>query len=547
MKTISFSLFFIFSFQLCQFASSQNPLVKVWDYRFGGDDYEELFSLKQTADGGFLIGGYSYSNISGDKSEDSRGSNDYWIVKADSLGHKQWDKRFGGFFSDVFSCLSLTADGGYILGGRSNSDSSGDKSQNNWDNTLATFDYWVIKLDSSGNKQWDKRFGGDENEGLKYLEQTADHGYILGGFSNSGISGDKTQNQWDTTGIPWDANDYWIVKIDSIGNKEWDKRYGGTYEDVLYSVHQIPDLGYILGGYSESDSSGDKTQNSWGNNDYWIVRIDEFGNKLWDKRFGGTDRDELYDIQLTPDGGFILGGETASDSSGDKTEHLWGIGANDFWLVRIDSAGTKEWEKRIGGIGHESKFGNLLIEHDNSYLISGSSYSNIGGDKSENNLGQCQSWIIKVDSTGNKIWDKTVRSLGSDDFHCQLVKTDIGCYTIANATTSGIGGYKTQPAWNNSFDYWIVKFCDSTIINNTNELSSSNLFLFPNPAGENLFLNSSVNIVSMKIFDFLGKELFTGSFFQNSFELDIRFLSGGIYFLQVQTEKGSVVMKFIKE
>src|SRR4051812_22708364 len=126
-----------------------------------------------------------------------------------------------------------------------------------------------------------------DNDELNSLQQTADGGYILGGWSASGIGGDKTQPLWG-----W--QDYWIIKIDSSGTMQWDKRFGGTDIDRLYSLHETADGGYILGGYSRSDISGDKTQDTIGGIDYWIVKTDSLGNKQWDKDFGGTsDEDEF--------------------------------------------------------------------------------------------------------------------------------------------------------------------------------------------------------------------------------------------------------------
>ena len=103
---------------------------------------------------------------------------------------------------------------------------------------------------------WDKRFGGTDGDQLNYFQQTRDGGFILGGSTSSGIGGDKTQANWDV-GFGWD---YWIVKIDSLGNKEWDKDYGGTNGDALTCVLQTQDGGYIIGGVSSSGISGDKTQ-----------------------------------------------------------------------------------------------------------------------------------------------------------------------------------------------------------------------------------------------------------------------------------------------
>src|SRR5438105_10549137 len=154
-------------------------------------------------------------------------------------------------------------------------------------------------------KQWDYRYGGTDKEQLTCFQQTSDGGYILGGYSSSGIGGDKTQGRWG-------EDDFWIVKIDSIVIKQWDKRFGGTDYDYLRSLQQTTDGGYILGGFSKSGISGDKTEPSWGFYDYWIVKIDSLGVKQWDKRFGGTAVDYLYSLQQTTDGGYILGGYSES-------------------------------------------------------------------------------------------------------------------------------------------------------------------------------------------------------------------------------------------
>src|SRR5437016_465423 len=152
----SFPLFFLFVVSF-PFSYSQTSLVKRWDKRFGGTDNDVLSSFQQTKDGGYILGGSSYSGVGGDKTQTSWGYSDYWVVKIDSIGNKQWDARFGGTDHDLFSCLQQTTDGGYILGGSSRSGISRDKSQPNWG---TYFDYWVIKIDFLGNKQWDKRFGG---------------------------------------------------------------------------------------------------------------------------------------------------------------------------------------------------------------------------------------------------------------------------------------------------------------------------------------------------------------------------------------------------
>jgi hypothetical protein len=544
-------LLFLFSFFIFHSAFSQNPLVKQWDKRFGGTGDDQLYWLQQTTDGGYILGGYSDSDSSGDKTQFSRGGNDYWIIKIDSLGVKQWDKRYGGSAGDLLTSLQQTNDGGYIVGGSSNSDSSGDISQS----SKGQYDYWIIKADGYGNKQWDKRYGGTGKDYLYSLDQTTDGGYILGGYSYSDSSGDKTQDAWGYA-------DYWIVKIDSIGNKQWDKRYGGTWEDWLRVVKQTTDGGYILEGYSVSDSSGDKTQNSWASGawDYWIVKVDSLGNKQWDKQFGGTSRDLCTSMSLTSDGGYILVGYSDSDSSGDKTQPNWDSTGNttDYWIVKIDSLGNKQWDKDYGGTMFEFGFGNISQTSDGGFIISSDSYSSISGDKTENNLGQEQTWIIKTDSLGIKQWDKTVFALSNPHEEAGLViQTNDGCYAVANYTRAGIGGYKTQPNWDtlapfNTSDYWIIKFCDSTLTTSIPIINkqSTSFNIFPNPAQDEFTISGLPFPVQIKMVDVFGREVFSQTIITSnpkpdSYRVQTSNFSNGVYLIKAYTGKGVFQQKLI--
>src|SRR6478735_4111411 len=195
-------------------------------------------------------------------------------LEAQSIPIKLWDKTFGGSSSNGLSALLQTSDGGYILGGQSDSGISGDKSGP----SKGGVDYWVVKLDANANKLWDKTIGGSNHDQFPYLKQTADGGYILGGTSLSGIGGDKSQ-------VNKGIRDYWVVKLDGSGNKIWDKTFGGSEDDVLSCLQQTTDGGYILGGWSASGISGDKSQPVVGNissDDFWVIKLDANGNKTWD-------------------------------------------------------------------------------------------------------------------------------------------------------------------------------------------------------------------------------------------------------------------------
>jgi hypothetical protein len=371
--------------------------IKQWDKSFGGTGDDELFAIQQTTDGGYILGGSSTSGNDGDKTDSSRGDADYWVVKVNAKGAKQWDKTFGGNNFDALHSLQQTSDGGYILGGLSYSGISGDKTGA----IRGDADYWIVKVDANGNKTWDKTLGGNSFEYFSALQQTLDGGYILGGYSYSGISGDKSGAN---RGGMLSGDDYWIVKVDANGNKIWDKTFGGTSNDELHSLQQTAEGGYILGGSSESNISGDKTEANRGEADYWIVKVGAAGVRQWDKTFGGMDFDRLASLQQTADKGYILGGSSESDVSGDKTQPSQGW--EDYWVVKVDASGNKTWDERFGGNDFDFLYA-LQQTTDGGYILGGYSGSNISGDVSQPSRGSDDYWIVKLNCSATAIAAKT--------------------------------------------------------------------------------------------------------------------------------------------
>jgi Secretion system C-terminal sorting domain len=371
-----------------------------WQNTIGGNSWDDLYSLQQTNDGGYILGGYSQSNISGDKTENRIGDDDYWIVKTDSLGNIQWQSTIGGGLSDILTSIEQTTDDGYILGGYSLSNASGNKTEN----CLGGTDYWIVKTDSLGNIQWENTIGGFYGDNLYSIQQTTDGGFILGGSSESGISGDKSEN---SLGV-WDC---WIVKTDSLGNIQWQNTIGASSYEILFSIDQTNDGGLILGASSESGISGDKTENSLGDRDCWIVKLDSFGNIIWQNTIGGSMWDELRSIKHTSDGGFILGGLSNSGISGDKKESC--LGNMDYWIVKTDSVGNIQWQNTIGGSDVDYLF-SVQETNNGSYVFGGYSGSNISNDKTENSAGSWDYWVVKLTDKYNLITGKIFADLNNN-------------------------------------------------------------------------------------------------------------------------------------
>jgi len=548
----SFVLLLSIFFLSNPYSYGQGQFRKIWDSTFGGNKMEWLTCFQKTNDGGFILAGGSQSGISGDKSQanwDSIGqTHDYWIVKIDSVGNKLWDRNFGGTKRDELYSLEQTTDGGYLLGGRSKSGINGNKSEANWDTTENTDDFWIVKINSAGIKQWDKVYGGTKFDGLTSLKQTKDGGFILGGLSESEVSGNKTQ--------PCQGyNDFWIVKIDSLGNKLWDKTFGGTLGDGIIALEITIDGGFILGGRSNSGIGGDKTQPLWGGNgdiDFWVVRTDSLGNKIWDKDFGGTEIESFDDIITTSDGSFVMGGISKSGISGDKTQPLWGgNGDFDYWILKVDSSGNKLWDKDFGGVLSEEDFGSVSHTSDGGYMFAGTSYSPISGNKTEYNVGQEQVWVVKTDSMGNIIWDKTIWNLGHDEEGLALQTTD-KCFVIATYSSADSGGYKSEMC-RGLEDYWIVELCDTTPLGINDQLSDAYFFVYPNPANNEIHVTSYEPIEEAEfiIYNFLGKNLTLPKFsFQKSqhqVSIKIPNLSPGVYTLEIILPTKSERLTFIKQ
>ncbi len=355
-----------------------------WQRGFGGDKEDILTSILPLSDGGFIIGGSSASGKGQIKSQNSWGETDYWILRVDRKGQKVWDKRFGGTSIDNLTSIDITSDGGFILGGYSWSDDNGNIS----DTSRGKSDYWIVKINADGNKLWDKRFGGIDFDELYKVEEALDGGFILAGYSYYGISGDKTETGQGNC-------DYWIVKTDGSGNKLWDKRFGGLDYEHLYDMTESSTGDIYIGGDSRSKVSGDKSQNTRGKYDFWILKMNSNGNKLWDKRFGGKEFDVMSCMQITSDGSLLLGGESASGVDGDKSQASNGL--SDFWFLKIDPAGNKVWDASFGG--SENDYLQSLDEtNDGGYILGGISRSNISGDKSEKSIGGYDFWFIKTDN-----------------------------------------------------------------------------------------------------------------------------------------------------
>jgi hypothetical protein len=345
----------------------------VWQKSLGGSKHDRGLSVQQTADGGYIAIGDTYSN-NGDV-KGNRGLCDMWVTKLSESGEIVWQKSLGGSDSDGGADIQHTADGGYIAIGHTYSKDGDVKGYHNSGKYQA--DMWVTKLSESGNLEWQKTLGGSETEYGRSIQQTSDGGYIAAGFSHSN-DGDASGNRGNS--------DMWVVKLTGGGNLEWQKSLGGSGKDEAFSVKQTSDGGYIAAGVCGSND-GDVSGNH-GGLDFCVVKLSEDGNLEWQKSLGGSKGDAAMSVWQTADGGFIAAGSSDSNDGDASGNH----GGADIWLTKLSPGGSLEWQKSAGGGGND--WANSVQQTaDGGCVTAGMNTSN-GGDVSGNH-GDADVWVVK--------------------------------------------------------------------------------------------------------------------------------------------------------
>ncbi|KYK24758.1 hypothetical protein AYK25_01640 [Thermoplasmatales archaeon SM1-50] len=375
-----------------------------WNHTFGGNSYDEGYSVQQTNDNGYIITGATLSF--------GAGNWDVWLIKIDTTGSEEWNRTFGGSNYDRGSSVQQTNDGGYVILGATYSYGQGD------------FDVWLIKTDSVGNEEWNFTFGGSSSDWGCSVQQTKDYGYILTGYTDSYGAGNS---------------DVWLIKTDSAGNEIWNSTFGGIQYDRGFSVQQTTDSGYILTGYTVSyDADGTGC-------DIWLIKTDVNGIEEWHQTFGGTGIsnkfDMAYSVQQTNDGGYIIIGDT----------EIYFVAESDIWLIKTDANGNEEWNRIFGGVTAD-RGRSVQQTNDMGYIITGWTTYHRGADP--------DLWLIKTNSSGNEEWQYTYRyGENSSDWGYSVQQTNDAGYIIVGATM--------PDGWNNTdssqsyrqegTDVWLIK------------------------------------------------------------------------------------------
>ena len=516
----------------------------LWEKSLGGKHAEYLYDAIATPDYGFILAGSSLSDKNGNKDESNKGDLDYWLWKMDEKGNLEWQKSFGGNKVDLLQSVALTYDGGFILGGTSSSDKGTVKT----DACKGQEDFWIIKLNAKGQEMWQKTIGGSGMEKLLSIAPTKDGGYILGGTSSS--------DRNDTKGIDdpygkWENSkgnlDYWVVKLDSEGTVEWQKTLGGKYHDELKSIHQTLDGGFILGGYSNSPVSGNKTAPNFGLGDYWVVKLNEDGNVQWQQTYGGDGDDNLFSLIPTKDGGYLLGGNSNSGATNSKSKT--NKSGTDFWVIKVDAIGLIQWQDTYD-FGKYDVLTSLVENKDGSFLIGGYAQSELDSKQKStaktvkaDKEGISDYIALKIDAEGKERWSKTVGSKG-DEVLRKLLETRDGGYLLAGTSNGGISRDKKTAKGGN--DFWVVKLRDKE----KEENERITLEAIPNPASSftNVIITFEYKEGTATLYDLSGRSLQTIAITgERTVPIELNGLPQGIYVIEIKTdtEKGGV--KVIKK
>lgn len=357
---------------------------------YGGWYHDKAYSVKQTSDGGYIIAGSTVSF--------GAGSSDVYLIKTDETGDTVWTRTYGGSSMDVAYSVLQTEEGGYLIVGNTSSNGAeladiyviktypnGDTTWtrtyggSRLDNALSSlqttdgsyiiagyignevssFNVYLLKINLSGDTIWTKTFGGNDSDMAISIQQTTDDGYIIAGWTNSYGSGEI---------------DVYLIKTNAQGELLWAKTFGGIEDDIACSVIQTFDGGYILAGWTNSLGAGDS--------DVYLIKTDSFGDTIWTKTIGGSERDMAQSVKQTSDSGYIIAAWTKSFGAGDS----------DVYLIKINTSGNIIWTETFGGADHDNA-NSLQITSDEGYIIAGETDSFNPGDSND-------FYLIKTDNSG---------------------------------------------------------------------------------------------------------------------------------------------------
>jgi hypothetical protein len=518
MKGITKTVIAVAAFYLTTGANCMGQVTFQKTYGGSLDDLD--YSVQQTNDGGYIMSGVTNSFGAGDY--------DVYLIKTDFIGDTLWTKTYGGISDEYSYSIQQTTEGGYIIAGSTNGFGAGD------------YDVYLIKTDTNGDTLWTKTFGGTGVDYGTSVQQCADGGYVVAGYTGSfgdfyhdvylirtkptgdtvwtkifggfgkdeGMSVQQTADDGyliagNTRSFDVGANDHvYLIKTDTTGDTLWTKTYGGTIWDYGYSVHQSADGGYIIAGITNSFGSGLY--------DVYLIKTDATGDTLWTKTYGGAGYDYAYSVQQTTDGGYIIAGYT----------HSFGAGGSDVYLIRTNPTGGTLWTKTFGGTGDDGGW-SVQQTADGGYIIAGRTKS-FGA-------GNYDVYLIKTDSSGNSGCHQTNTAT--------IVTTPATIVTSPATIVASPATIATSPFTMVGSGGIVNTQCITTgiqsSINNAQVISVS-----PNPSSGIFYIHAKEEITQTEVYNYTGQKVFSSV--GQIAAIDLTKEAAGLYFYSVGLKDGTV-------
>ncbi len=532
MKAIQF--FLLLSLSACD-AFAQAPDLQA-ENSFGGSSNEHAHCIQSTKDGGYIMAGSTESH-DGDV-HGNHGEDDFWVVKLDRHGAIQWQKTLGGVIDEKAFSVQQTFDGGYIVAGEANSNEGQVRGNH------GRFDYWVVKLDSSGDIDWQRSLGGSKDDFATCIRQTKDSGYIVvgGSFSADGqVTGHHGMDIY---------SDCWVVKLGSSGHIQWQHSYGGTSGDVGQDVQETNDGGYVVAGNATSNDGDVRGVHDPVYGDAWIIKISRTGDLQWQHAFGGSDYEQANSILQTTDDGYVFAGWTRSANGDVSGNH----GNYDFWVVKLDKKGTLQWQKCAGGTGGDLAYG-IRQTKNGDYIVAGGTGSNDGDVTGLHGHAKEDFWVIKLDSRGAIQWQKALGGTAYEEARSIALSKDGGCVVAGSSGFSGVNNGDVTGNHGN-YDCWVAKLSSADIANTNTvqqdhiNICTPQISIAPNPAIS--FVNITVGNASkatLRITNGSRHIIYENSTIAENatIRVDVSSYTPAIYYVQL-IRKGTVIgnAKFIK-
>ncbi|BAP32211.1 uncharacterized protein CHSO_3174 [Chryseobacterium sp. StRB126] len=422
---------------------------EAWEKYFSGNNHDYLSATVTTQDGGFLVAGTSYSGKGLDKKEDSKGGSDIWLIRINEFGDELWQKTLGTSSDEEAKAVIQSTDLGFFIAGNVQNSSKGYGSK----------DVWITRLDKDGKELSQLILGGKGLDEVEKMIPTKDGGALLGIYSRSSEvrvsgSGDSprgaaspsepsTANPASRTGKSTEnfgEGDYWIIKLDKTGKVEWEKNFGGKGDDHVRTL-ALTANGYIIGGESRSERSGNKTVGIEEGTDLWLVALNERGDEQWQKSYNFKNRDILMGMSVIHSSddksskGILLGGYTQAEGRIEKDDET-------FWMLYLDGNGNEQWRKHVAGESRqkEERLSDLKLNRDGSIVLAGTSAKELGrenwkivklGDKQVNDL--IEKYDIKI--YPNPVSDYAYVEIGFDFKEADIMLYDMSGRQLQNFKT----------------------------------------------------------------------------------------------------------------